>query len=538
MKNFIHHNFIEHNKNLFNSYKKKKTKKKIYIEFNKWACNHITISNCLYSLKKEKDYFTVAYPENGFQYFFKKKTLFNSSKFYLGNKLGIKNFGIYKSFSTDVFLNIKNEKNYKIRGEKIFKKLAKNIRTKNDIFNLKLKKIPVGDLIYDSYLKQFNAKTINIKSEIFIEFLKKSIEYFLFWYDEFKNNNIEAVISSQSVYLSSLPIRIGVFFNVLCLVANPERLYKLNKKHIFSDKEFLFFEKKKKNIKSNLLKRGLGISEKRLKSRFHGKVGVDLSYLSETAYGKFKNKKIVENKKRFNVLIAPHSFSDAPHQLGKHIFPDYYEWLKFVLDNANFEKFDWYIKCHPNFVEYFDNTVEIIKNLKKKYKFLRYVEPSISHNQLIKEGIDAVITCHGSIGAEYPFFNKLVLNASTSNPHINYNFNIHPKNSNQLKKNLLNLNKIKFKIKKKEILEYYFFKNIFFSNNWIFENVENFIKFCGGYKNIYTYRSYDYWLKNWTIKKQEILSTAISKFINSKDYMMTFEHYNKNLEDHLDENFI
>ena len=55
------------------------------------------------------------------------------------------------------------------------------------------------------------------------------------------------------------------------------------------------------------------------------------------------------------------------------------------------------------------------------------MEPSISHNQLIKEGIDAVITCHGSIGAEYPFFNKLVLNASTSNPHINYNFNIHPK---------------------------------------------------------------------------------------------------------------
>ena len=44
------------------------------------------------------------------------------------------------------------------------------------------------------------------------------------------------------------------------------------------------------------------------------------------------------------------------------------------------------------------------------------MEPSISHNQLIKEGIDAVITCHGSI-AEYPFFNKLVLNASTSNPH-------------------------------------------------------------------------------------------------------------------------
>ena len=76
-------------------------------------------------------------------------------------------------------------------------------------------------MIYDSYLKQFNVKLSILNSN---RISQKSITFFVL-YDEFKNNNIEAVISSQSVYLSSLPIRIGVFFNVLCLVANPERLY-------------------------------------------------------------------------------------------------------------------------------------------------------------------------------------------------------------------------------------------------------------------------------------------------------------------------
>ena len=31
------------------------------------------------------------------------------------------------------------------------------------------------------------------------------------------------------------------------------------------------------------------------------------------------------------------------------------------------KKYDWYIKCHPNFVDYFDNTLSVVKNDKIKY---------------------------------------------------------------------------------------------------------------------------------------------------------------------------
>ena len=155
-------------------------------------------------------------------------------------------------------------------------------------------------------------------------------------------------------------------------------------------------------------------------------MSADLSYLSKTAYGKLINRRILKKNDKFKVLIAPHSFSDAPHQLGKHLFPDYYEWLNFVILNAS-SKYDWYIKCHPNFVDYFDNTLSVVKKMIKQNKIIKYLRPNISHRQLIKEGIKAVITCHGTIGSEYPYFNLTVVNASNSNPHANYKFNLSPK---------------------------------------------------------------------------------------------------------------
>lgn len=529
-------NFIKLNKKLFFSKKILNKDECIFVEFNKWSCCHISISNCLLALKKKYNCKVVAYPENGLDYFLKEKTFVNKTKFFLGKNLGISNFGVYKSFSTNEFLDIRNSKKYIRKSEKSFNKIINKIKSKNDLLELKIENILIGDLIYDSFLKQYNKETINIYSKIFKNFLKISINYFYFWLEQFRLNKIKSVISSQSVYLSSLPIRIGISKNCICLVSNPERLYRLSKKNLYSDKEHVNFKILKNKIKNKILIKGIRVSEIRIKKRFMGKVGQDLSYLSKTAYGSMTGKRVLKNDKKFKVLIAPHSFCDAPHQLGRHLFPDYFEWLKFIILNAS-KKYDWYIKCHPNFVDYFDNTLSVVKKMIKLNTSIKYLNPLISHNQLIKEGINAVITCHGTIGSEYPYFNLLVINASNSNPHIKYKFNIHPRSINSLKKILNNLDKQKIIIKKKEVLEYYFMKNIYFSNDWLFENFEELIKYCGGYKNIYTNKCYGFWLKTWNKEKQNKLTNSINNFISSKNYMMNFKHKNLNLKQHLNEKF-
>ena len=128
--------------------------------------------------------------------------------------MGISNFGIYKSFSTNEFLDIKNNKKCIRKSQKTFNKTINKIKSKNDLLKLKIENILIGDLIYDSFLKQYNTETIDIYSKIFKNFLKISINYFYFWLEQFKLKKIKSVISSQSVYLSSLPIRIGISKNV------------------------------------------------------------------------------------------------------------------------------------------------------------------------------------------------------------------------------------------------------------------------------------------------------------------------------------
>ena len=59
------------------------------------------------------------------------------------------------------------------------------------------------------------------------------------------------------------------------------------------------------------------------------------------------------------------------------------------------------------------------------------------------------MTVYGSVGIEYAYLGIPVINASKNNPHINYNFNINPKNLYEYKKNFIQLKKSKIKYQKK-----------------------------------------------------------------------------------------
>ena len=58
-----------------------------------------------------------------------------------------------------------------------------------------------------------------------------------------------------------------------------------------------------------------------------------------------------------------------------------------------------------------------------------------------------MLTSHGSVGLEYAHFKIPVINATNNNPHINYNFNINPRDIKHYKYILNHL--YKYKIQKK-----------------------------------------------------------------------------------------
>lgn len=206
------------------------------IEFHGWHSSHYSDKILLEALKKKFSHKidTKAFFTN--QFFFSDsliKNLFDKIKLFFGQLFCVGTFGFYKTELkvNNIFIpNLSNEQ--KLKSLNFYNKFFKNKITKKKIFNLKINKVYIGDILYDSYLKNDYKETIDINDESFKIFLKKFLCLFYFWENYFKINNVKAVIVKHNTYLSGIPARIAIFKNIKSLVESDFKLYQLSKKNL------------------------------------------------------------------------------------------------------------------------------------------------------------------------------------------------------------------------------------------------------------------------------------------------------------------
>jgi len=534
IKNFIwYDNFKKSNKKLFTSvYNQKKFKKsEILIEFNGFQTSHVPLSylsNVLARKYKAEinafyNYSLISSPL--------RNTFFNEIKWNIGNFFSLKNFGIYRSFCVNKILKPKIDKYFEIKIENHFNSIFKKIKKKEDILKIQFDNVLVGDLIYDTYLKKFVKPTININDKNFHQLVKDFLLLYYFWKNYFKIKKVKAVIGVHTPYSYGLILRLAIYKQIPTYVTSSRFLYFLNKKMPYMHGHFKEFKKKFLLLDKNLRRKGIISAKKRLKLRFEGIAGakVDLISSEKTSFGNKKYKNLILKSNRKKILIAPHDFFDAVHIYGNTLFPDFYEWLNFLGKISNETNYDWYIKNRPNFKgkfqRYQPHTNHVIQEIIKKYPRIKLLPNEYSHKQIIKEKIDFVLTCYGSVGVEYPYFNIPVINASINNPHINYNFNFNPKSKKDYKSILKRLNKIKNrKYSKKEIYEYYFMRNIFTDKNWLINDLSKMVKFVGGYDGMWSSKFYEYWIRHLNIKKHQNIIKSIENLIASRENFININH--------------
>ena len=511
-------NIIKHHHRIF---KKKKQnnygKKKVLFEFSTYKS--LIISYSYFSkLFTDQNYelFTYDFKKNFFRFYIFKifKPLIHKE---------YNSIGIYKFLSPI----INNE--LRTKSKKIYFSKIEKIRDKKKIEQLKLHGIFIGDLLYDAYLRDYKRPTINFDDSSFKEYAIKFIEKFLFYKSYIEENNVKIIISNHTVYESGLTIRIGLAKNCKCFQVTPWSVFQLNKKNTFAYKQFEVYDYKKiykkfSNKKKIFIKK---LAQKRIELRFSGVVGVDMGYSTKSGYGsRFFKKRIIDKSSKIKILIAPHDFLDNPHAYSKNIFSDFYEWFKFLGEYSKNQKYDWYVKCHPDFRK---ESLEILKNILKNYPNIKFINPATSHHQIIKENIDFVFTMYGTIGWEYPYLGIQCINATYHNPRYKYNFNLNPKNKREFYKILNNLQKYNKKFtkeQKQEILEFYYFQYLHFKNktNWLIDNEDRMHKKIGGYrernKSIFSEKFYKYWLENFNIQAHKNRLNSINKFINSNNYFL------------------
>lgn len=361
---------------------------------------------------------------------------------------------IYKSFNANGIIYCLNlNQAQKNKRNTIYSELKKTIRTKQDLIEFKVEGVLIGIDIYETYLRNYSKATIDLEDHLFWKTFKNGIGILIYWQDYFKKHKIAGVIVSHDCYIS---------MNIVCKVAYSKKIpvYSPTIRGIFRlDAPFMahkYFSKYPdifRTLSHTDQLEGLEWAKERLKLKFSGEVGVDMSYSTKTGYKKiFNDKKLLRESANIKILIASHCFFDNPHAYDKFIFADFHEWLHFLGGLSKITNYDWYLKSHPDPLP---GTFESLNRILKFYPNIVLLPHETSHHQLIKEGINVVLTAHGTIGHEYPYFDIPVINAAY-NPHIAYNFNYHAKTIEEYKKLILNLNNLKCKIVKQEILEFYF----------------------------------------------------------------------------------
>lgn len=516
-------NFIRHNKKYFKKNYRIKNNNEILVEFNGWQLCHIInsyLANVLSYKYKAKIKSYPCYSDNNLNFFSKiKENLY----WKIINYLKFRNFAIYDSFNVENFFLPNLNSVQRIKNKNLYNMIVSKINSKSDLLNLKIQDIFIGDLIYNSYLLKFK-QPINIKEERFQKYLYNSLGLFIFWNDYLKSHYVKAIVLTHSVYLSAINLRIAINLGIPVYSANDEIVYKFDKNNLHPWIDFRNFKRVFSNLSKDYKKKSIKKSNKAINSRISGSMKYFFdNYKTSSPFQKNKLKKrVILKSTRIKILIAAHCFFDSPHIYGKMFFPDFYDWMDYLGKLSLETDYDWYIKSHKN---YFPETRIELENLCKKYKKFKLLPPNVSHHQIIREKIDLVLTCYGTIGWEYPFLGVPVLLSSVNHPYVNYNFNIKPKNFNEYNKILRSLDKnflIKQskKINKQEICEYYFMNYLFRKHSWLLKGLN-----CRKYlelfrllrtRNIaYSNKIYQIWIKNFSQKRHDIIIKELYNYFNT-----------------------
>ncbi|MBC2770592.1 hypothetical protein GTU67_11815 [Pusillimonas sp. 7-48] len=436
--------------------------------------------------------------------------------------LGWAHFGTYKSFGANEFLEINLTGDQRERARLLYEETLPRLQSTRDVEDMHIKGVWIGDLVYDTYLMSQLKPTINPAGEDFKQFLLESLELYTFWDDYLNEHNVCGVNVSHCVYNLAIPLRLAVYRDIPAFQANVTHVYRLSRDNLFAYNDFFHFRERFAELPEDVREAGLALAQRRIQRRFSGEVGVDMAYSTKSAYVAPKHSRLLRASDKKKILIATHCFFDSPHSYGKNIFPDFYEWLEFLGKMTECTDYDWYVKTHPDFLP---GTKEIIDSFVARYPKFTLLPADASHHQIIAEGINFALTSYGTIAFEYAALGIPVINASMNNPHIAYDFNLHPPDPDTYRSMLLDLDKLDFHIDTRQVYEYYFMRHIYNTEDIFFEDYEKFIQDIGGYNAQFTYLAYKKWLAEWTPNRHEKIVSALHSFVASGKFRMDYTFY-------------
>tara|TARA_B100000780_G_C21123505_1_gene455321 strand:+ start:2779 stop:4629 length:1851 start_codon:yes stop_codon:yes gene_type:complete len=456
-------NFLNENKKYWNNNKKSnnpKNKKKIlienYINHSYHSINNILIGKYLQLIKNYEAIGLLR--ENDFR-----------GKFLL-NSFGINNIYYYK------YGGILNRIFYTLKALILIKKIGKF----ENFLSFKIKKIDIGLLTYDTFLRYTRKPTCKNFEIRLINFFAQAL-YSINYYEKIlKDKNIEGLVQSEKQFIplsmlfqtfllskkrriysrigtDKLCVRIFSLFNQRhenkasfskSLLNN---IFK-NKKELVIDKIDQYFKFQFKNklygktwapLVQNNKKVILKWKKNWEKNKLNNKTLKKIKLKESTKY-QLCNKLNWDTKKKIVTIFLPHMIDGNYNQGIKNLYIDNYSWAINTINLiSKITHVNWIIREHPEEKRY--------STISKFSSILSNIEENNSHIRKCPKNLDAfsltkitniALTCHGTAGLEYQSFGIPTVVAEKS-LYNHYGFKKSPKNKREYIKILNNIEKIK-----------------------------------------------------------------------------------------------
>ena len=385
---------------------------------------------------------------------------------------------VYLSYAGKVIY--RNIYHYRLQNvvESVFAEIRKTIHSKEDVINIQVEGIKIGDLVYDTYLRFYSKATVDIHNPLLDHVIKQALDIFFNFKELLKKYNVKGLVNMYTTYIHS-----GIFVR-LCLKNNIP-VYTtgshnsiVNRVHDYYPSHFSphFLYKK---LFDSLDKKEECLEEAKLQfeKRFKGEKDDAISYMRINAFSKEYDSALTKYDWSKTVVVLAHCMFDSPHVYRQLLFPDFFEWLVFTLDTLSHNKdITVLVKQHPNGLE---GNNEIFEGLKNKYAAsnIVFINKSTSNQQIMDSKPIAVVTAHGTAGAEFTYFNIPVVNLF-DNPYTAFSFT-HTGHSIQQYGDLLsrvgtlpNINN------RNDILAHYYMHHIYFMQN-VYKDYMGFIDYKG-----------------------------------------------------------
>jgi hypothetical protein len=303
-----------------------------------------------------------------------------------------------------------------------------NFQCKEELLLWENEGLLLGDIVYDSYLRFMQKPTVDLHDRSLYRIVDYSKSMVLKWKELLLSKPIKKILLPYTAYLHwGIPSRVALSSNVDVITYGSliYMLSKLNNKHPYHSKDHSLY----RNIFNHLdsKDRRLKSAQSTLLNRLGGGIDLGTVYMKNSAFHDKTTADFSIDKDKPSAVVFLHCFFDSPHIYGYCIFPDFYEWILFILDAAVANSgINYYVKPHPNGLPGND---AIITELVERYnncKNIKFIDKRISNKQILEQRPAAIFTVYGTVAHEFAYNGIPVITAG-ENPHSQYKFLYNPK---------------------------------------------------------------------------------------------------------------